>query len=150
MKTYLFIFFAVLLSSFSLCNKDDDPDIACDECSGKGSENMYMIVSGELPACDETETVCLLVKLGDIVTSTNYNPYGGSSSYNNSYNNYNSSTTTYENIDEEWSDFNIEICGFEFEAGYEYELNINRIKEDGSDNFKYCLNGIISKKQVFL
>ncbi len=147
MKTYFFIFFAVLLISYS-CDKDEDTNIVCDECSGKGSENIYMLVNGEIPFGDDTQTIQLLVKFGDIEVSTDYNPY---SSYNNQgYDSYNSTSTSYENIDEEWSEFNSEICGFDFEAGYEYELNINRIKEDGSDIYKYCLNGIISTKQISL
>jgi len=147
MKTYLFIFFAVLLSSFSFCNKNEDTNIVCDECSGKGSENIYMLVNGEVSFDNNTETIQLLVKFGDIEVSADYNPYN---SYNNGYDSYNSTSTSYENIDEEWSEFNTEICGFDFEAGYEYELNINRIKDDGSDNYKYCLNGIISTKQISL
>lgn len=142
MKKLSIIFFAVLaIISISACNNDDDePTVVCDECSGKGSEEKYMVVNGEPYPCDAETGYCMLVKLGNIVTTQSYyNPY--------SYNNY---QTSYELEDDEWQNFEDTICGFNYEPGYEYEIIVTRIKDDSEDEYKYCLNEVLSQTKIFL
>ncbi len=148
MKTTLAIFFAILISVFGLCNKDDE-SIVCDECSGRGSETKYMLVNGQYSSCDANEdSLCMMVKFGDVNTTQNYNQY-------NQYNQYNSGSnyttnTEYELADSVWNLFTDTICGFDFEPGFEYELEIEQITDSETELTKYCLNRLISKKTVFL
>ena len=122
MKKIIFLLLAILLFG-TFCNKEDeDPDIVCDECKGLFSEELTMWVNSELKSCtDQSDERCIMVQFGTIL------------------------------IDDSWEVFENEICGFEFEEGYLYKLEIQRKKDKDSENeFIYCLTRIVSMDKVFL
>jgi len=103
----------------------DNSDEICNECDGVFSEIVTMWVDGEYGPCDTISTDdCFYIQ-------------------------YNSTV-----VDTAWVPFNSEICGFEFEAGYQYNLSLRRIKigtdTNGDKIYKYCLRDIVQKVKVYL
>ena len=110
-----------VLFLFSMCQKDDKPQVICDECAGLFSEKMIMYVDNELTSCpSNTNERCLRVQ---------FDKFEG---------------------DTAWIPFEQDICGFDYEPGFSYVLDIQRKKIDtdaqGEPIYKYCLLYIRSKK----
>ncbi len=122
------VFFALILALalFASCNDDDtleDNTYVCNECSGIFSDRMYMWVANKLTTNpDDPTQKCIKVQ----------------------FDNYESDTS--------WTPFCQDICGFDYEEGFLYELYIERKKEGTDDNgdpiYKYCLLYIVSKKPM--
>ena len=143
MKKINLVYVLIFLLTLFACNNDED--VICNECDGRKSEQIYMLVSGEQVYCnDETEEYCIRVKFGEVVTNTEYG-YNQMTMYQTS--------ESYEVTDDEWNIFDNEICGFTFNPGYEYELKIEKKKYDepvDGKEYKYCLLNIISTTRISL
>ncbi len=111
-------FFALFLGLFLIvvaCNKNDkQPQAICTECEGLFSKEMTMYVDNEMTRCPSSPNdLCLRVQ---------FDVYKG---------------------DTAWVPFEQDICGFDYEPGFFYELDIQRKKistdADGNPIYKYCL-----------
>ena len=121
MRRYIFIFFGILFALGS-CKKDENkPQVICDQCEGLFSQKMIMYVDNEMTKCPSNPSqMCLRVQ---------FDKYQG---------------------DTAWVPFEQDICGFDYEPGYDYVLEIQRKKIDkdaqGNPIYKYCLLYIKSKR----
>ncbi len=122
MKKLAFLLGIVLsVLIISSCNDKTNKDVVCDQCEGIFSEKLYMWVDNELMPCPNDSTqMCMKVQFGAIPS------------------------------DNAWEPFNQDICGFDYEPGYLYELYVQR-KKIGTDGqgktvYKYCLLHLIKKE----
>ena len=119
------ILFIFSILFIQACN--DDNDLACHECDGLGSEKLIMWVDSKYGPCNEADTLkpsCMMVQISDTL------------------------------VEGAWQPFQQDICGFEYELGYRYQLSVRRKKidetDDGQPVYKYCLLDILDKYQTFL
>jgi hypothetical protein len=123
MKKIIYLLIFGLLF-FASCDDDNsDKGYICTECSGLFSEKMDMWVANKLTKNpDNPNEYCLKVQIGHYESDTS------------------------------WVPFCNDICGFDYEAGYQYVLAIERKKigtdDDGNPIYKYCLLYIKSKKPM--
>ena len=120
MKRYVILFIGILLA-FAACKQDkQEQQVICNQCEGLLSKTMTMYVDNEMTKCPSNPNdMCLRVQ---------FDKYEG---------------------DTAWVPFEQDICGFDYEPGYMYILEIQRKKEgtdaDGNPLYKYCLLHIKSK-----
>ncbi len=125
MKRLVFLLVLALALTMTMqCSDDEDqPAYVCTECSGLFSEKMDMWVANKLTENpDNPGEYCLKVQIGSYESDTS------------------------------WVPFCQDICGFDYEAGYQYILAIERKKIGTDDNgdpiYKYCLLYIKSKQPM--
>ena len=125
MKNIAVLLLSGILLFGTLCNKEDDTDIVCDECKGLFSKEETMWIFSEKGSCESnTNEECFLVQFG----------------------------SNYTDSEDAWEVFEQDICGFEYEVGFIYKLEIQKAKDKDNDEFeyKYCLVRVVSKTQVSL
>lgn len=107
-----------------------------------------------LVACDSSNEICnecdgIFSETINIWVKEEYGPCQTDSTENCNYIQYNTTV-----VDTAWVLLESEICGFEFEAGYQYNLSIRKLKigtdSNGDKIYKYCLREIVSKVKVYL
>ncbi len=121
MKRIIFAL-GILTLLFVACKNDTKTEqkYVCNECSGIFSERFDMWVANKLTQDpNDPNKMCLKVQMKQYTSDTSWVPFCDS------------------------------ICGFNYEAGYQYDLLIERKKigEDSTGNpkYKYCLLYIKSK-----
>ncbi len=114
MKRFVFLFMGLLLA-FAACKKDEHkPQVICDECEGLFSQKMIMYVDNEMTKCPSNPS--------DLCMRVQFDKFEG---------------------DTAWVPFEQDICGFDYQPGYFYTLEIQRKKigtdANGNPEYKYCL-----------
>ncbi|MBN2664245.1 MAG: DUF4377 domain-containing protein [Bacteroidales bacterium] len=98
-------------------------EVICDECNGVFTKEVTIFVDGYYTDCGEGDNTCFFAQEADV-------------------------------IDEDaWEVWTADICGFEFEPAYRYQLTVKKEKIDNVDGekiYKYCLVRIDAKVEVFL
>ncbi len=120
MKRFLLVLAGIFFLTLSCNQSKDQPKVICDECQGLLSQKMVMYVDNEMTRCpDNPNDLCLKVQ---------FDQFKG---------------------DTAWEPFSQDICGFDYEPGFMYVLEIQRKKmatdADGNPIYKYCLLYIKSK-----
>ncbi len=120
MRRFLLILAGILFLVLSCNENTDEAKVICDECQGLFSQRLIMYVDNELTRCpDNPNEFCLRVQFDEFKGDT------------------------------AWQAFDQDICGFDYEPGFMYVLDIQRKKitedADGNPIYKYCLLYIKSK-----
>ena len=112
------------LSVFIFSACETDDDI-CSECNGMFSETITMYIYEEKGPCEDGSSENCLYEQHNLIF-----------------------------IEDAWEPFNQEICGFDYVAGYRYELSVKRKKtgkdDDGNIIYQYCLVNIVNAVKVYL
>lgn len=118
------ILFLLGLSTIFFASCTNDEKV-CSDCAGLFSETIKMYVYEEYVDCeDHPSQQCLWAQLDSTFS------------------------------DSAWIYFNQDICGFDYEPGFRYELNVER-KKIGKDTnceplYQYCLVNIVAAVRVYL
>lgn len=112
------------LSLFIFASCENDEQI-CTECNGVFSETLTMYIYEEKGPCEDGSGENCLYEQHNFVFDENA-----------------------------WVPFNQDICGFDYLAGYRYEISVKR-KQTGKDDegnriYQYCLINIVSAVKVYL
>lgn len=113
----------VAVISLFFLSSCDKQEIICEECNGVFTQEVTIFVDGFYTDCGNGENTCFYAQENDQID---------------------------ENAWEVWT---TDICGFEFEPAYRYQLTVKKQKIDNIDGekiYKYCLVRIDSKVAVFL
>ncbi len=114
MKRLVILVMGILLALAACQSDDQEQQVICNDCEGLFSEKMIMYVDNEMTKCPSNpDDLCIRVQFD-----------------------------TYEG-DTAWVPFEQDICGFDYQPGYMYVLEIQRKKIDtdaeGNPIYKYCL-----------